>query len=925
MLYGRDVELLAIDSLLDGARSSQSGVLVVRGEPGVGKSALLDEAVTRAGGLRVLRAAGIETESQLAFAALHQVVRPLLERLDEIPAPQAAALGAALGLGPGAEPDRFLISVAALSLLAAEAERRPLLCAVDDAQWLDQPSAEALAFAARRLGAEGIALIFAAREGEGRGFEAPGLPELRLAGLGPEAADALLAQRAGIRLTEEVRGRLLASTGGNPLALLELPGLLSEDQLAGRAPLAEPLPVGAALEAAFLKRARGLPRGSQALLLIAAADGTGDPTVVLRAARALRIAGAAFGAAEAAGLIRFGEARVEFRHPLVRSAVYQGASLPERQEVHEKLADLLEGEEYADRRAWHRAAATTEPDADIAEELERTADRARRRSGYGAAASAFERAATLTPADEMRARRLLAAADAGWLAGRPQHAAALLEKARPLSSHPLLLADIDHLRGTIEFGRGGLAAAHAILVEGAAEVAPLDARKALRMLVSAGEVAGFSGDFSKEIEVARRAEGLYEQSGGNGFEYSWVVGVGSTLAGDLAKGMRLLRKAVAAAEAFTDPRRLMSAGEAAVYLGEPSSALAFWGRAARAARAGGAIGTLPLALELLAAIEVIDGRLASAAANASEGLNLSRDTGQANSAAYHLAVLARVEALRGREEECRAHAAEAFELASAHGLHFQGATATWALGELELGLGRPAEALSRLQSLATVAAGATHPIIALYTTPDLVEAAVRADRGDVTEPALARFAEWAAATGSPWPLALVARCRAQLSDGDAARRHFQEALRLHAAGGWSLEGARTRLAYGEFLRRAGERKEAREHLRSALDLFDRVRAAPWAERARAELRASGESARRRDPSTIDQLTPQELQIARFVADGATNRQVAAQLFLSPRTIDYHLRNVFRKLGITSRNELGRFLTNRSAEQRPVGASTAADA
>jgi ATP/maltotriose-dependent transcriptional regulator MalT len=386
--------------------------------------------------------------------------------------------------------------------------------------------------------------------------------------------------------------------------------------------------------------------------------------------------------------------------------------------------------------------------------------------------------------------------------------------------------------------------------------------------------------------------------------------------------MQVLRRAVDAAQAFDDPRRLVSAGEAAVYLGDLPAAIDFLGRAARAVRAGGAVGALPLALGLLAAYEGIDGRLASAAANASEGLDLSRDTGQENSAAYHLAILARVEALRGREQECRAHAAEAFELASAHGLHFQAATATWAIGDLELALGRPAEALSRLESLATVAPGAAHPMTALCTTADFVEAAVRADRSSVAEPGVERFAEWADATGSPWALALASRFRAQLSSGEAAKRSFEAARDLHAASGRSFEGARTELAYGEFLRREGGRREAREHLRSALDVFEQVGAAPYGERARAELRASGESARSRDPSTIDELTPQELQIARFVAEGATNRQVAAQLFLSPRTIDYHLRNIFRKLGISSRNELGRLLLERGAEPTAAGAPAA---
>jgi DNA-binding CsgD family transcriptional regulator len=919
VLYGRDVERRAIDALLADARESHSGVLVLRGEPGVGKSTLLADAVERAGNMEVLRADGFESESELAFAGLHQVLRPLLEHVHEIPAPQAAALRGALGLAPGTEPDRFLISVAVLSLLAAAAETRPLLCLVDDAHWLDQPSAESLTFVARRLEAEPIALIIAARSGEGRTFDAPGLPELCLTGLSSDAADALLSERTQVTLSPEVRDRLVERTGGNPLALLELPQLLTEDQLAGRSPLADPLPLGDTLEAAFLARARDLAVESQVLLLVAAADDTGDPGVVLRAARELGIEPAAFRAAERAGLVSFGERAVEFRHPLVRSAIYHGASLPERQDAHELLAHILEGEEYADRRAWHRAAATAEPDADIAEELERSADRARRRSGYAAAAAAFERAAALTPDDDMRARRLLAAADAAWQAGRPHGAAALLEDARALTSHALLNADIDHLRGAIEFQRGKASQAHAILLAGAAEVATVDPRKAVKMLVSAGEAAGFAGDFKNEIEAARRAEELSAWSEGGTFESAWTVGIGSVLAGDQAKGMPLLRDAVAAAEGSEDARRLLSAGEAAIYLGDVPAARTLCDRAVRAARAAGAVGGLPFALQLLAAFEVIDGWLAAAAANASEGLRLAQETGQENSAAHHLAVLARVDALRGREDDCRRHAGEAFELAETHGLLFQAATASWALGELDLGLGRTAEALSRFATLADLTPGTGHPIIALYTAPDLVEAAVRADRADAAHTALEMFEQWADQTGSPWALALLERCRGLLASGNAADSHFEKAVEHHSTVGRSVEAARTELIYGEFLRRARQRKAAREHLRAALDLFEQVGAQPWAERARAELRASGESARRRDPSTIDELTRQELQIARFVAQGLTNRQVAEQLFLSPRTIDFHLRNVFRKLGIASRNELRRFRLGEDAEQ-PATAS-----
>jgi DNA-binding CsgD family transcriptional regulator len=917
VLYGRDVELASLVHLLDEARASRSGVVVVRGEAGVGKSALLDELAANASGMQVLRATGVQTESEVAFAGLHQIIRPLLGHLDEVPTPQAAALRAALGLGPGAEPDQFLISLASLSLLAAGAETQPLLCLVDDAQWLDAASAHALTFAARRLEAEGIALVFAARAPNGGGFDAQGLTELRLEGLESEAAANLLSGPAGTSLAPDVREHLVRATGGNPLALLELPRLLSDDQLAGRELLRDPVPVGETMEAAFLERARTLPRHSQTLLLLAAAEDSGETRIILRAAAALDIEATAFRDAEEAGLVRFGERWVEFRHPLVRSAVYQGASLPERQAVHQTLAQTLDGDEYADLRAWHRAAATNEPDAEVASELEQSADRARLRSGYSAASAAFESAAALSVDEGLRARRLFAAADAAWLAGRPQHATALLEQARNATTDTLLRADIDYLFGSIQFQRGVTSEAYDLLLAAAGNVASANPQRALRTLVAADRAAAFAGDFSKEIQVARRAEELGVELA-DSFEYSWLVGIGSMLAGDYSKGVTHLRRGIAEAQDFRDPTALSAASELALYLVDIPLADTLLNRTVAAARATGALGNLPYALGLLASAEVNEGKLTAAAANASEGLRLATDTGQQLGVSMALAALARVEAHRGREDACRQAVHDATEIASAHGLATQAASASAALAELDLAAGRPAEAFARLQPLGQAMARHVHPFDIVYGTPDLVEAAVRVGSADVVCPAVNYFEEWVEATKSPWAMALAERCRALLSEGDEAREHFEGATRLHATDGPTLASARTSLLYGEFLRRGRQRREAREHLRAALDRFEQIGAAPWAERARGELRASGETARRRDPSTLDELTRQELQIARFVAEGLTNRQVAEQLFLSPRTIDFHLRNVFRKLDITSRNELGRLISPVEAE--PVGAA-----
>src|SRR5829696_2324287 len=888
VLFGRDAECAAVEGLIAAAGSSRSGALVVRGEPGVGKSALLGHAVERATGMRVLRGGGIEAESELAFAALHQLVRPVLDRRARLAEPQAAALAGALGLSRDSVGDRFLIGVAVLSLLAEAAEEAPLVCVVDDAQWLDRPSADALTFAARRLDAEGVVLLFAARDGELRRFEGQGLAELTLGRLGAQAAGALLAARARSTLSTEVRDRLVESAAGNPLALIELAALLSAEQLAGHAPLPDPLPESAQLERIYLERARGLPAPAQRLLLLVAADDTGSLATVFDAASALGIRPDALDAAEAADLVRAFHGRVEFRHPLVRSTLYGDAPFAERQAVHRALADVFAGEQDADRRAWHRAAASLGHDDEVADELEQTARRARRRTGFAAAARALERAAALSGDDEARGRRLVAAAQDAWLAGGPEHALALLDRARGLAFDVHVRAGEMHLRGMIELRCGIPAEAATILAAGAAEIAPIAPAKAIEMLVEGAQAASYAGDAAQIVEFGRRASALSgDDDPDRRFTVDVIVGIGSLLAGDTAHGVPLLREALGLAAAFQDPRRLVHAGACAGYLGEEATEHELYGRAVARARETGAVATLPYVLEYLARSEAVDGRYAAAAAHASEGLRLARETGQQNSVCHLLASLALIAALQGRADECRSHAAQALELATARGLGYQAALAAWALARLDLGLGRPAEALVRLTDLAAGGPGESHPFVKLVSAPELVEAAVRASQIGTAQAALA----------------LVARCRGLLSAGTAAERHFLEALRRHGESARPFDRARTELVFGEYLRRDGRRKAARAHLRSALDGFERLGAGGWAERAHDELRASGETARKRSPSAIDQLTPQELQITRLVAEGATNKEVAARLFLSPRTIDYHLRKIFTKLGISSRAEL----------------------
>ena len=904
MLFGRQAECAAVERLIAAARVSRSGALVVRGEPGVGKSALLAHAITEAKDLRVLRLNGIEAESELAFAALHQLVRPILGGRARLAEPQAAALAGALGLSPASVPDRFLIGVAVLSLLAEAAEDAPLLCVVDDAQWLDRPSADALTFTARRLEAEGVVLLFAARDGELRRFEGQGLEELVLGELSAGAAGALLAERVPSRMSPEVRDRLVESAGGNPLALTELAELLDTKQLAGDAPLPEPLPQSAQIERIYLERARALPAPTQLLLLLVAADDTGSLATVFDAASALGVEQGALDAAEAAGLVRAGRATVEFRHPLVRSTLYADATFAQRQAVHRALADVFAGEQDADRRAWHRAAASPGQDDEVAHELEQTARRARRRSGFAAAARALERAAELSSDDEARGRRLVAAAQDAWLAGGPGQALALLDRARGLVLDLRVRADLIHLTGTIELRCGVPAEAATILAAGAAEIAAAAPAEAIDMLAEAAQAASYAGDGAQIVEFGRRASSLPRDGDPDRrFTVKVIVGTGHLLAGGPAHGAPQLRGALRLATGFQDPRRLVLAGACAGYVGEEATEHELYGRAVARTREIGAVATLPYVLEYLARSEAVDGRYADAAAHATEGLRLARETGQQNSVCHLLASLALIAAMQGRADECRAHAAEARELATARGLGYQSALAEWALARLELGLGLPSEALARLAGLAAAGPGEGHPFVKLISAPDLVEAAVRAGETATAQAALAGFEPYSRDTEAPWALALVARCHALLSAGDAAEAHFHDALRLHGESARPFDRARTELVFGEHLRRAGRRTNARGHLRSALDGFERLGAGAWAERARGELRASGETARKRSPTAVDQLTPQELQIARLVAEGATNKEVAARLFLSPRTIDYHLRKVFTKLGITSRAEL----------------------
>ena len=907
LLYGRDAERSIIGGLLEGARESRSGVLVIRGEAGVGKSALLEDARERGSDMRVLSCAGVEAESALPFAALHQLLRPVLRHLEKVPPHQADALRGALGLAAARGDDRFLVYLAVLSLLAEAAEQRPLLCLVDDAHWLDDASADALVFVARRLDAEGIVLLFAAREGEAREFDAPELAELRLAGLDADAAAALLDRHAGNSLSPETRARLIEATGGHPLALLELPSTLSEAQLAGFEPLLTPLPVSARLERAFLARVRELPEETQRLLLVAATDDTGELSTVLRGAARLDVGAEALDAAEEAGLATLRGTVLELRHPLVRSAVYQGAPLSKRQAVHRALASVLEGEAEADRRAWHRAAASVGPDPAVVEELEQAAVRARRRSGFVAASLAYERAAALTLDENECARLLTAAAESAWFGGRLERTRMLLERARPLASEPLQRADIDRYLGLVELTGGVPAEACRLLVRSAAAVASVDGERALQLLNLASVAAFYADDVAAAVTIAALAREVdVEDAPFARALVELLVGLGAHYAGDLPRAAASLRSALSFEAELEgdalDARRvaLLFGGRAAFYLGDDEAARRSAQLAADQMRAEGALGLLTPILPRLVHAEMWAGSWPAASANAREGLRLAREIGQFDLVAYQLVLLALIAAHRGEEDECRSLAAQGHELASARRLMVVASLANWALALLELELGRTEEAFLRASEISTT------PAVLSMAGLDRIEAAVRAGEVATAHDWLAYYESWAECAGAAWVRAVAFHGRALLADNEEeSERLFEAALDMHAQAARPFECARTELAFGEFLRRVRRPRDAREHLRAALDGFEALGAELWAERARVELRASGQTARRRVADTRDQLTEQELQIAHFVAQGLSNREVAAQLFLSPRTIAAHLRNIFRKLGISSRTELAR--------------------
>jgi DNA-binding CsgD family transcriptional regulator len=906
MLVGRERETARVDALLDGARSGTSGTVVITGEPGIGKTVLLDYAVDQAHGMSVLRARGVESETELPFAALADLIQPLLGSLDEIPEVQASALRAALGLGPAAGDDRFTLCAGLLSLLGAAADDRPVLAILDDAQWIDRSSLQALVFAARRLEAENAAILIALRPAS---LEAAfgGLEQLVLRGLDESAATSLV-EAAGQSIAPVVADELVAATAGNPLALLEASGVLSPGQLAGTEPLPGPIPTSETLERAFLTQVEELPEMTQRALLIAAASPSNDFEEIVAAVERAGLASDALDPAEQAGLTTADGVRFEFVHPIVRSAIYHGAPAVQRRTAHHALAGA-----GGERRPWHLAAASERPDPAIAAELQQTATTSSGRGGHAEAASALEAAARLADAPDSRARLLRDAADEARRGGQTAKALELLEQALTEARDPALVARIQHLYGVIEMWSVSALKAYERLDAQSRRIEASDPERAAWLLTDAGWAAFMGGEVTLGRSAAERAVALADGRGGlMEVLSSAVLGIALLLQGERAAAEPLLRQHVPLIEGTEFLERgyavAWPAAQALVWMEDHDRARDVFERVIEGARAKSSPSVLPYTLTGLAELDFRTGGWARAYANATEAVVLARETEQPAALSFALAGLARIEAAQGRADDCRLHTAEAFDLGE--GGVGAGSVVVYtaaALGLLELGLGRVSEAIAPLTRVAEEvrAHGLLQPTV-LHWAPDLIEALARAGRRAEALELLEELEASAESSLSIWALGAAARCRGILAD-DEFETTFGRAIELHESLGAPFDVARTQLCLGERLRRNRQRKEARAVLRAAIERFERLGAAPWLERATNELKASGETVQPAATIATNELTPQELQVALAVAKGATNKEAGAALFLSPKTIEAHLGRVYRKLGVHSRTQLAALL------------------
>ncbi len=901
VLVGRDPERALLAALVDQARHGTAGSVVVRGEPGVGKSALLDVLVASAADCTVLRTRGLEVEAPLAFAALHRLLRPLARLRDQLPTPQARALRVAFGEDDGPSVEPFLVGVATLSLLAAAAEEGPVLCVVDDAHWLDPATAGALLFCARRLGADRVAMVFAARDGAGERFEALELQELALTGLGAEEARALLAEQLGSEVAEDVVGRLIEDTRGNPLALLELPGELTQAQLAGAAALPDQLHLTSHVERAFLDRSRRLPEPVQRILLLAAADDTDRLDVLRRASAQLGLDEHDLQSALDSGLLINSVDTISLRHPLVRSALYQAASGPDRRRAHRALAEALAGSGDADRETWHRAHAAEGPEEGLVDALAAVGARSQRRGGYRAALAAYERAGQLTSDGARRAGLAFAAAHSAWACGQAARAQGLLSAAREGTEDPMLLCDVARLRGHIEVNIGSAPEAHRVFVEAAHSVLPADPTRALDIGVAAAVMRTFGADSGTPL----RADDLLAATGEDDSARTrclrqMLIAMTHVAEGRWPPALEALDLAFELGETVDDRDVLWNLGNTALQVGDDPRQHQFYSYALSRAREGGAVTAVIYCLQRLCFSHHAAGDHLALRVSAEEALALAESIGQPAMTALPIAWLALLAAQQGSSD----YDDLTLRLETLLAAHPLGITtdpvhdlSAWAKAVRAASRGDASEALHHISRLRLA-------FICRMVAPERIEAAVRAGEAGSARAWTDELAAFAEATGRPWALSAVAFGRAVTSEADAEPL-FEVALREGSVGGRPLDVARVQLAYGEWLRRHQRRVDARQHLRQGLETFRDVRAEALVSRAEQELRASGETARKRDPSTLLKLTPTELKIAQLVSSGMSNKDVAAQCWISPRTVAFHLRNVFAKAGVTSRGELAR--------------------
>jgi DNA-binding CsgD family transcriptional regulator len=916
MLVDRRTECRRLDELLNTVQSGMSQSLVIRGEAGIGKSALLQYLVERASTYRVLRAVGVQADADLAFAGLHQLCTPLLDRLDRIPVPQRDALGTAFGLRAGPAPDRFLLGLAVLSLLAEVEAERPVVCVIDDAQWLDRPSTQTLAFVARRLGAESVALVFALRDpADEQSFA--GLPQLVLGGLRPRDARELLATAIPGPLDEEVCDRVLAETRGNPLALLELPQDLNYAELAGGFGLLDAKSLAGRIEDSFRRRLAHLPLDLRRLVLVAALELVGEPSLVRRAAQRLGIAVDAVDPAELAGLLQFGE-RITFRHPLVRSAIYREATPQERRQAHRALADVTDPAVDADRRAWYLAHAASGPDEIVAAELEHSAGRARARGGLAAAAAFLERAAVLTPDPAHRAGRALSAAQAKIQAGAFDAALDLLAMAEAGPLTELQQARVDVLRAQLAFLTNRGRDAPPLLLKAAKRLAPIDAELSRAAHLDALSAAIFAGLLASRgggaLEVARAASAAPRPLHAPHGPDLLLDGLAANFNEGYAAGVPILRQALTTfgtgMSVDEELHWLWLACVGALHLWDDERWDVLSARYVELARTAGALSELPLALNMRTYMLLFAGDLNAAASLIDEVQTVTEATGSTPAPYGALAVAA----LRGREAEASALIEATIRDVTRRGEGIGVAVAELAHAVLSNGLGHYREAMAAAHRALHYHqyADVRYPGVANWAAAELIEAAARSGMPEAATETFSWLAAMTGASRTGWAVGIEARSRALLSNDDSAGPLYGEAIDRLSRTRVRTDLARTRLLYGEWLRRQGRRIDAREQLGPAHEMFTAMGAEAFAERARRELVATGEKARKRIVTTSGQLTNRETQIARLAGDGLSNPEIGTRLFLSPRTVEYHLGNVFAKLGITSRHELERALTGTSS-------------